>query len=300
MKRLTCFMMAVISACFWTAGTSEAIDTYTVGDAATGIASSRHNLGATGFFTMTGNTTEICVFCHTPHHSNRENGIKPLWNRYSANSASFVAYGPTMGEEFVGVTSIGSSSLACLSCHDGVVTFDNLVNAPGKGGVTLPGTDRGWSFFSPSGQTADYITDPALNIGRDLSNDHPISVPYTEFTAGLRPMDTVISDIDLADGLNTGALQFDRGNLDRNLWAVMGYISDTATIQDLLRVTDGQWRVECTSCHDPHFNNKSWTEIDYTYGPGGVQNLRFESNGLFLRRVGGNSGSGVCRTCHQK
>ncbi|MBE7414212.1 MAG: hypothetical protein HS130_02835 [Deltaproteobacteria bacterium] len=50
----------------------------------------------------------------------------------------------------------------------------------------------------------------------------------------------------------------------------------------------------------PSFNNKSWTEIDYTYGPGGVQNLRFESNGLFLRRVGGNSGSGVCRTCHQK
>jgi hypothetical protein len=300
MKRLAVFTMAVISTGFLaTAEYAGAIDTYTVGDAASGIASSRHNLGATGFFTITSNTTEICVFCHTPHHANRDGGIKPLWNRFSANSAAFVAYGPTMADELITGSVIGSSSLACLSCHDGIVTFDSLINAPGKAGVTQTGTDRGWDFYDFSGRTADYITDPSLSIGRDLSNDHPISVPYNEFTAGLRPMDTIISDIDLADGLNVGALQFGSGNLDRNLWAVMGYISDEATIRDLLRVTDGQLRVECASCHDPHFNNKSWTEVDYTYGEG-VQNRRFETNGLFLRRVGGNSASGLCRTCHNK
>ena len=49
--------------------------------------------------------------------------------------------------------------------------------------------------------------------------------------------------------------------MTKNLWAVKGYVDATATIADLLR--DG--KVECSSCHDPHFNNKSWNEIDFTY-----------------------------------
>ena len=78
-----------------------------------------------------------------------------------------------------------------------------------------------------------------------------------------------------------------------------GYISSTAQISDLLRETNGSMRVECSSCHDPHFNNKSWNEVDSTYS-GEATDLEVESNGLFIRRVGGNSGSGVCRTCHNK
>ncbi|MBI2400250.1 MAG: hypothetical protein HYV23_04225, partial [Deltaproteobacteria bacterium] len=54
-----------------------------------------------------------------------------------------------------------------------------------------------------------------------------------------------------------------------------------------------------SSCHDPHFNNKSWSEIDGTYWPT-TDMQESENNGLFLRRVGGNSGSGLCRTCHNK
>ena len=84
--------------------------------------------------------------------------------------------------------------------------------------------------------------------------------------------------------------------MTKNLWAVKGYVSSTATIADLLRDS----KVECSSCHDPHFNNKSWNEIDATYAGAGITDLDAESNGLFLRRVGGNSGSGLCRTCHNK
>ena len=88
---------------------------------------------------------------------------------------------------------------------------------------------------------------------------------------------------------------YDNGNLTKNLWAVKGFVSSTATIADLLRSS----KVECSSCHDPHFNNKSWQEIDSTYNADTAVQEE-ESNGLFLRRVGGNTGSGLCRTCHEK
>lgn len=279
---------------------SFAIDTYTVGDAASGIASSRHNLGAAGLFIRTGATTEICVFCHTPHHSNTVGEVKPLWNRtVQQNLSTFIAYGTTSGGSTILNTDLGSTTLACLSCHDGSTTFDNLVNAPGKNGVVLTGSDRGWSFFDEIGLASDFMTSTRANIGVDLSNDHPVSVVYNDTRAGLRPTDTVISTIDLTLDLVASAVSFDNGNLSRNLWAVKGYISDTAVIGDLLRETNGQMRVECSSCHDPHFNNKSWNEIDSTYSDV-VADQEADSNGLFLRRVGGNSGSGLCRTCHNK
>ena len=279
---------------------SHAIDTYVAGDAASGIATSRHNLGGTGVFTRSGNTTEICVFCHTPHHSNTLNDIKPLWNRQTAASlAVYTAYGTTTAGTVISNTDLGSTTLACLSCHDGLTTFDNLVNAPGKNGVVENGTDLGWTFFTLDVVASDFMTSPRLNIGVSLSNDHPVSVPYNDKVAGLRPTNTIINNIDLTTGLANSAFAYDNGNLNKNLWAIKGYISDTAQISDLLRETNGTMRVECSSCHDPHFNNKSWNEVDSTYS-GEATDLEVESNGLFIRRVGGNSGSGVCRTCHNK
>ncbi|MBI5587425.1 MAG: hypothetical protein HY889_03555, partial [Deltaproteobacteria bacterium] len=83
--------------------------------------------------------------------------------------------------------------------------------------------------------------------------------------------------------------------LAQNRWAIKGYIDGgTATIADLLRNT----KVECSSCHDPHFKNTSWDEIEAVGGYAGKDPS--EIDGLFLRRVGGNTGSGVCRTCHNK
>jgi hypothetical protein len=279
---------------------SHAVDTYAAGDAATGISTSRHNLGGTGMFTRTGDTTEICVFCHTPHHSNTLSNIKPLWNRQTeASLTAYTAYGTTTAGTIISNTDMGSTTLACLSCHDGTTTFDNLVNAPGKNGVVENGTDRGWTFFTLDVVASDYMTSTRLNIGLNLSNDHPISVPYSDKVAGLRPTNTVISNIDLTTGLASSAYGYDNGNINNNLWAVKGYISNTAQISDLLRETNGTMRVECSSCHDPHFNNKSWNEVDGTYSDE-VSAQEVESNGLFLRRVGGNSGSGVCRTCHNK
>jgi len=290
MKRFLTLALAVASVGFIAVGTASAVDSYIAGDAANGIGNSRHNLGNLGEHVRTNSTSEICIFCHTPHHTNTANGLKPLWNRGAVGT--YTAYGTTLGGTAIANGDIGSTSLACLSCHDGITTFDNLVNTPGKAGVVAGGSDRGWQFNDVGVVISDFMTSSRLNIGQDLSNDHPVSVVYNELTvAGLRASNTTISAIDLTAEISCTACDIDSFNLFKNLWAVGGYVSDTATIASLLR--DG--KVECSSCHDPHFNNKSWNEVDASYGGDEA-----ESNGLFLRRVGGNTGSAVCRTCHNK
>lgn len=310
------------------AGGAEAasVGDYPAGTTAGGIGSSRHNMGGLGRVITTNATTEICVFCHTPHHTNTANNLQPLWNKGTQAPASYTAYGTTLGGTTVG--GIGSTTLACLSCHDGVTTFDNLVNAPGKAGVVAGGSNRNWAFgmpieawgmpstiadhfFTGAGLTctgchaAEQIT--RLTIGTNLSNDHPVSIVYTAGVAGLRPTDTVISSINLTSDLASSAMTAFDSNLAQNRWAVRGFISEDAKISDLLR--DG--KVECSSCHDPHFRNLSWDEAEPTWGvvmsaAAGDQGTWCGNegencaDGQFLRRVGGNTGSGICRTCHQK
>ncbi len=308
------------------------VTNYLAGAAAGGIAGTRHNLGQFSRVIYTNGTTEVCVFCHTPHHSNKggANGLAPLWNKGTSAPTSFTAYGSTLGNTSILNTDIGGATLACLSCHDGVTTFDNIVNAPGKDGVVAGGSDRNWSFSMPGlpilggmSLAMDHFTttypcgtchagpDRSQNvtrliIGMDLSNDHPVSVAYNSDRASLRATDTVINAIDLTSELASSAASFSNNNLGQNRWAVKGFVSASARISDLLR----NGRVECSSCHDPHFDNRSWDEVESTWVDGppedGVRqswcNYIGEdcSDGNFLRRVGGNTGSGVCRTCHNK
>ena len=301
------------------------VASYPAGAAANGIGASRHNMGGFGRVISSNGTTEICVFCHTPHHTNTANGLKPMWNRGTSAPTSFTAYGNTIGNTTINNTDIGSTTLACLSCHDGVTTFDNLVNAPGKGGVVSGGSNLGWKFRMPNdaaylAASADHFsasqctachgagglyTDNDLTsrlvIGLNLSNDHSVSVAYNTDRAGLRATNTTINSIDLTSELAASAATAFTGNLAQNRWAVKGFVSDTATISDLLR--DG--KVECSSCHDPHFRNLSWDEAEPTWGDeGGFLTYCTAgegcADGQFLRRVGGNTGSGVCRTCHNK
>ncbi|MFQ5441350.1 MAG: hypothetical protein ACE5EB_01345 [Thermodesulfobacteriota bacterium] len=313
-----------------TQGVAGTVAAYTNGLAANGIVGTRHNMGAFGGPIRTNATTQVCVFCHTPHHTNQS--AAPLWNRSTANSTSYQAYGSTIGGSNI-TTVDGGASIACLSCHDGVTTFDSIVNAPGNGGITAGGSDQQWSFImadvgldlgawdhfgTPGNEnvwctachgTGGFAQGPntwqRLSIGTDLTNDHPVSVTYSGNTkASLRAKTTVLGTIDLTTGLsNTNSLSAYYQAMTQNRWAVNGSISDTANISALLRND----KVECSSCHDPHFKNLSWDEADASYDAnytiGGASKWCSGDaciDGLFLRRVGGNTGSGVCRTCHDK
>jgi hypothetical protein len=313
MKRILLGIIAV-AASVMLAGSASAVSIgdYGAGTAANGIAGSRHNMGAFGKYVQTDGTSEICVFCHAPHHGGTN---APLWNK--GVPTGFTSYGTTLAGTTVGAP--GGATLACLSCHDGVSTFDTLINAPGKGNGgsnNKIATDMGWVFKMPIlGATAlqlDHFGDPncgichnsaskagpvRMNIGTDLRDDHPVSVTYTAGKGSLRPTSDDIATIDLTSGLATT-----NANISQNRWAVGGAIvgPGEATIADLLR----GGKVECSSCHDPHFSNKSWDEVESTFvTPGSVAYCGSGegcSDGLFLRRVGGNTGSGVCRTCHNK
>ena len=294
------------------------------GDSAGGVVWTRHNLSSYGEHyqattsvdgsnnAQTVVTTEVCVFCHTPHFGKTDSS--PLWNR-GTSATGYVAYGASEQTLAGTSTSVGGSSLACLSCHDGVTTLDNLINKPGKGSRTDgTGADQGWVFGEIGTDTIGGTGASRLNIGAandgvrnaaavDLSNDHPIGVVYYGDPTGvklasLRPLDTVISSINIYNAKEIGGTGGSAYGRSDNLWAVKGYIREgDATINDLLK--EGNM-VQCASCHDPHYKNQTNDDPSLLASYATTDQNDGEIDGLFLRRVGGNSNSGVCRTCHNK
>lgn len=105
---------------------------------------------------FSGNTwanNEICLPCHTPHNAKTTVSDAPLWN-HEVTATSFTLYtgydlNATMGQP-------NSSSLLCLSCHDGTVALENF-------GTTTTGT----TFISGT-----------ANLGTTLADDHPIGFVY--------------------------------------------------------------------------------------------------------------------------
>lgn len=260
-------------------------------------------------------TTEVCVFCHTPHWGATDTGA--LWNKKA--TGSYTPYKSPYGDT-AGVTAAGTAtgpsgaggsgaSLACLSCHDGVTQIDALINKPGAGSTTNAGSnaqattdDMNWTFremYMTVGNGAA-MKSGRLQIGVDLTNDHPLNVVYsTDGRASLRAKNTVINSITMSQpqAFDDGTANVSYGRSD-NIWSVFGYLNSGATINDLLSAGD---KVECGSCHDPHYKNQTNNDPVVLLGFGGITGIAsVENDGLFLRRAGGNSNSGVCRTCHNK
>lgn len=126
------------------------------------ITGSKHDLSPTGpgGGLATGNNPEdqLCIYCHTPHHSNTAVTDAPLWNHEVTATAAFTLY--TSVTLDATTTQPNGVSRLCLSCHDGTVALDSFGGMAGTAG-TIAGIGTG------SG-----------NVGTDLSNDHPISFVY--------------------------------------------------------------------------------------------------------------------------
>lgn len=123
------------------------------GTAGAQIAGTAHDLGGDN----PNDNLEICVYCHTPHNSNT-GIVAPLWNRTTPAGPYTMYSSPTLDMTIAGAPQ--GVSLACLSCHDGTLALDALVNFP-------------------PGMTSVLGTIPAAgNLTTDLSNDHPISITY--------------------------------------------------------------------------------------------------------------------------
>lgn len=233
---------------------------------AQGILNTKHNLasgvGATpsGDIKTTG-TNEVCVFCHTPHGADTA-ARAPLWNR-AATAATFTMYSSPEDslDAAQDATKLGIS-LACLSCHDGTVAFDALRNQPGSGGYNASAPSAGWTFAGganvmPGGR----IT----NIGTDLSNDHPISMKYSDARSP-----SASSESGTAGFQSTGTCD---NSPNRTCVKNATLASEVPLFSG--GAGDTSLRVQCATCHDPH-----------------------KTTATFLRV--GNNESKLCRTCHVK
>jgi predicted CXXCH cytochrome family protein len=152
---------------------------------------------------------EACVYCHAPHAGRSE---RPLWNRELPNGPYIMYPQRTMLRD---VQPTGTTRL-CLSCHDGTIALDDVINPP----LLRTGPN-------PPGETIELCARSCHNGGSpkggfnwenvwfedDLSVHHPISVRY---------------DPSRSPGFQPAAAVEAAG----------------------LVLEDG--KVQCNTCHDPH------------------------------------------------
>ncbi|MCK4586878.1 MAG: hypothetical protein KAU29_06025 [Gammaproteobacteria bacterium] len=278
------------------------------GTATAGIINTKHYLGAGGTGSVNSvdaaDNGEICIFCHTPHGGDTGTAV-PLWNKV-LSTATYDTY-DTLGTSTLdaGITTIGSVTLACLTCHDGTQALDNIINDSGSGGYLASGGGAGglaytWTSgdnsLDATGTFQNSVDDGGNNIfeiGTDLRNDHPVSVQYggggvsSTATAGpTRDSDFTVPDYNGVGG-NTWWIDnttmegsgSTAGELDK--WDFKLY-TRTDNSGGLFAGTPEPF-VECGSCHDPHLETDTFLRISTAANSGAS-----------------NFGSAVCLTCHTK
>lgn len=156
---------------------------------------------------------ETCVFCHAPA-SGSSAKQEPLWNTVSASSVSFDAprpLGPDTGNSDPGP---GSSSVLCISCHDGVQASE--VSA------------------SPSSSQGDHPVGMPYGGPRSPLSDDPHSAPSWDAVSFREP------DSGIIDGRRVYWVDVNRqrGRQKADL--------------HIPTREDKRPYVECATCHDPH------------------------------------------------
>jgi mono/diheme cytochrome c family protein len=236
------------------------------------------------------NYGEVCVYCHTPHGGNASVKL-PLWNR-TMKTTTYSTYSSLSLTQTV--MQPGVNSLACLSCHDGQVAVDSIINMPGSGRydatsvgqenpdfldtwVNRDGSTAGahmrltecMACHSPTaGPVGRGATDfTAFLIGTDLRDDHPIGVsfPFSQVGVNFREPRGARANIKFFDENGNG-------------------VPDKEEVRLFDSGNGNGYQVECSSCHDPHGV------------PSGGKGSVF--NPTFLRVA--SAGSSICLTCHIK
>lgn len=280
------------------------------------VVNTKHNFAHNRDIVAQG-TTEICVFCHTPHGGNTSlpggapAGTAPLWNRMLPEGSKYTPYSsPNFDLAGTNPGQPKGVSLACLSCHDGTIALDALINAPGSGGYfgsnsgqgAGPGTHAlqtngdfsNWGPFidangtlseDPNSVSAETPTGrppvPFPNLGTDLSDDHPIGM---EIPASDPQFDRVRASVDLDGGVEGTSVWYAKGR--------GGQFSPDKRDRVRFYPSTGTsaMYVECASCHNPHTPRPVFLRLPTL--PDGTGNLAPATKP--------NQQSALCLTCHDK
>lgn len=221
--------------------------------------------------------SDICVFCHTPILSGNPPERAPLWQHAVGKTPIFTIY-DDIGRLGLGKASVGSQSIACLSCHDAnqapsisKTSANHPFGVPYRGAI--------FSEKSASGSFPKLPETPALgevdNGKPGSSQPLPDALPAGGGTNAIWARYLVEHD---------GFRNVSRSVIeDRTTW----WVSSTGTTSRRTRNDLPLYQrhddesgldlpfIECSSCHDPH-----------------------TSTSMFLRMP--NEGSGLCLTCHVK
>ena len=208
---------------------------------------------------------EACIYCHTPHNGSP---VAPLWNRNLPSEDGYEMYSSPNFDSPSDPAPDGIS-LACLSCHDGTVSVDDVRNKPqyhdwadSQVHYRMDATEQGRGSESCAkchsreeggigGVNAAH--DAVIRyLGKDLTNDHPISIPFPDRATDPQFHQPLVNKAD-------GGRSFRNG--------VQTYEGD---------------KIQCATCHDIHNPDED----------------NSEGRDPFLRVS--NQGSALCLTCHEK
>lgn len=319
---------------FFIAGMEAFGDGWDPGSSATAIgsiANTRHNLTVSynpnGFFmdTVRNNYGEVCIYCHTPHGANTQIAA-PLWNRTINNSAYTIYDKPTTLMRPIGQP--GPNSLTCLSCHDGTITIDSILNMPGSG--LAPGTGTSSNNSTGTANTAflnrwaqNTVGLPAatahFTLGPELAQgnvDGTCAFCHDKVQGSVDAYSAFMLGTDLRNDHPVG-VQFpdtfgpgiDFNEPDVKIPNRMAYFdgngnghadSDEVRLYD----TGDGYEVECASCHDPHGVPSGGSGTGTRFNPSFLR----VNNGIVttVENAAGTSGitsngpSALCLTCHAK
>lgn len=183
--------------------------------------------------------SDVCVFCHTPNVIGKPLEHAPLWQRAIGTDLVFTTY-DDIGRLGLGKDSVGSQSIACLSCHDSIqAAAISKTSADHPFGVPYRGAAR---------HRAPIL---APRIRAEAENDG----------SSIRAKALVALD-DFRDA-SQGTVE------NRTVWWV-SVTGNTArrTRSDLplyQRHDEDSGQnvpfIECSSCHDPHSSNNQFLRL---------------------------------------
>jgi predicted CXXCH cytochrome family protein len=290
--------------------------------ASASVVNTAHNLGTnaqsnTGGARFSG-TTEICIFCHTPHGGD-QSVAAPIWNRTVSSTGVYTRFSAMNRITFdADEAPIGSVSIACLSCHDGTQARDAVINSPGSnsigsanelgGGTWMDGTNTATAFLSSLNASDNGVMGDMIYLGTDLRNDHPISMQYGGGGISTTATNGATRDIDFAQaGTVTGGFGMTAtSHATTSLNAITGV--GTGAVVYLASAGGPKWYVDTGGTGYQGSDFPLYTRTDGPASPGVAQPFvecatchdPHSSNSTFLRLPNGNKASQVCLTCHAK
>ena len=229
------------------------------------ISNTKHNLTSTGpgITKFSDPSADMCKFCHLVHDANTSQGT--LWARPAPTGPAYSTPNRTSDGTLLPASNatIGAGSQKCLSCHDGSIAMNVVVNSLGQTQVVA-------NTLVAGGNTTPVGAGVALRgftYMASLNGQHPVGIPF----AGQTGSAAVAAEYGTASVAGCNGTPV----------CVAGATTPAAGAYIKLFGAAGAYSVECGSCHEPHTENVG-------------------NNYPFFLRVSGTIVNGRCGACHRK